>query len=126
MKKLILTLAVAAVLLSGSFFGTAPQAAKADTNSTIAIAAAAIIGILAFDTSNRPYYVREGRRVYVSNDVANYYIRERDPNWYNAHQYQWRNSRYQYYQSWNQNHGNGWYRNHANGWYRNHANGWSR
>ncbi|HEY9085198.1 MAG TPA: hypothetical protein VIN40_04575 [Candidatus Tyrphobacter sp.] len=52
-----------------------PQPASADTGSTAAIitAAALIVGAIAYDSGGRPYYVRGGRRWYVSPGVANYY-----------------------------------------------------
>jgi hypothetical protein len=56
-----------------------PRPASADTTSTIAIAAAAalIVGAIAYDNSGRPYYMRDGRRWYVSNDVGAYWERNR-------------------------------------------------
>jgi VIT1/CCC1 family predicted Fe2+/Mn2+ transporter len=47
----------------------------ADTTSTIAIAAAAglIVGALLTDSNNQPYYVSNGRHVYVSQNTATYY-----------------------------------------------------
>jgi hypothetical protein len=49
--------------------------AMADTTSTaaIAIGAAAIVGAILMDSNNQPYYVNNGRHVYVSRDTANYY-----------------------------------------------------
>ncbi len=49
--------------------------AQADTTSTIILAAAAgaIIGSLFTDSNNQPYYVNNGRHVYVSHNTANYY-----------------------------------------------------
>jgi hypothetical protein len=49
--------------------------ALADTGSTAAIAAgaAAIVGTLLMDSNNRPYYVNNGRHVYVSQNTATYY-----------------------------------------------------
>jgi hypothetical protein len=49
-----------------------PRPAAADAASTAAIAgaAAAIVGGLLYDSNNRPYYDRGGRRVYVSEPVA--------------------------------------------------------
>src|ERR1700736_4495894 len=51
---------------------TLPRPAAADTASTAAIAgaAAAIVGGLLYDSNNRPYYDRGGRRVYVSEPAA--------------------------------------------------------
>ena len=51
------------------------MAAKADTGSTVAIAAgaAAIVGALLYDNNRRPYYVRNDRRYYVTQSEANYY-----------------------------------------------------
>jgi hypothetical protein len=49
--------------------------AQADTTSTIILAAAAgaIIGSLFTDSNNQPYYVNNGRHVYVSHNTATYY-----------------------------------------------------
>jgi hypothetical protein len=49
--------------------------AQADTASTVAIAAAAgaIVGALLTDSNNQPYYVNNGRHVYVSKNTATYY-----------------------------------------------------
>jgi hypothetical protein len=49
--------------------------AQADTTSTIILAAAAgaIIGSLFTDSNNQPYYVNNGRHVYVSQNTASYY-----------------------------------------------------
>ena len=49
--------------------------AQADTASTVAIAAAAgaIVGALLMDSNNQPYYVNNGRHVYVSRSTATYY-----------------------------------------------------
>ena len=70
---------VAGLLASVTVFGM-PRPASASTESTAAIVAAAalIVGAIAYDSSNRPYYVRDGRRWYVSPSVANYY---RDNRW---------------------------------------------
>jgi hypothetical protein len=52
-----------------------PRPAQADTGSTLLIAgaAAAIVGSLLIDSNNQPYYVNNGRHVYVSQDTARYY-----------------------------------------------------
>jgi hypothetical protein len=49
--------------------------AQADTASTIILAAAAgaIVGSLFTDSNNQPYYVNNGRHVYVKQSTANYY-----------------------------------------------------
>jgi hypothetical protein len=49
--------------------------AQADTTSTVilAAAAAAIVGSLFTDSNNQPYYVNNGRHVYVNKNTANYY-----------------------------------------------------
>jgi hypothetical protein len=54
---------------------TVPRPAQADTTSTVAIvaAAAAIIGTVLVDSNNQPYYVNNGRHVYVSQNTATYY-----------------------------------------------------
>jgi hypothetical protein len=66
--------ALAAVLTSAVLLPVA-RPAQADTTSTIILAAAAgaIIGSLFTDTNNQPYYVSNGRHVYVSQNTANYY-----------------------------------------------------
>src|SRR5450755_359131 len=55
--------------------GGAPTAAMADTASTVAIAAgaAAIVGALLYDSTNRPYYVRNNHRYYVTQPEEQYY-----------------------------------------------------
>jgi hypothetical protein len=52
-----------------------PRVAVADTASTAAIiaGAAAITGALLYDGNNRPYYVRDNHRYYVSSQQAQYY-----------------------------------------------------
>jgi hypothetical protein len=62
--------------------------AKADTASTVGIAAAAalIVGSLLVDSNNQPYYVNNGRHVYVSQDTANYYRNNGNDN--NGHRHQ--------------------------------------
>ena len=66
--------ALGGLLVLGSIGGT-PTAAKADTTSTIAIAAgaAAIVGALLYDGNNHPYYVRNNQRYYVTQNEAQYY-----------------------------------------------------
>jgi hypothetical protein len=66
--------ALGGLLVLGSVGGT-PTAAKADTASTIAIAAgaAAIVGALLYDGNNHPYYVRNNHRYYVTQQEAQYY-----------------------------------------------------
>jgi hypothetical protein len=66
--------ALGGLLVLGSIGGT-PTAAKADTASTIAIAAgaAAIVGALVYDGNNHPYYVRNNHRYYVTQQEATYY-----------------------------------------------------
>jgi hypothetical protein len=65
----------AGAILVAATLGGAPQVARADTASTVAIAAgaAAIVGALLYDSSNHPYYVRDGHRYYVTQDEARYY-----------------------------------------------------
>jgi hypothetical protein len=69
--SLLRTAAVASLGFAAIAF-TLPRPAAADTASTAAIAgaAAAIVGGLLYDSHNRPYYDRGGRRVYVSEPVA--------------------------------------------------------
>ena len=51
-----------------------PSMARADTTSTAIIAGAAAIAVaLFYDSSNHPYYVREGHRYYVTDQQASYY-----------------------------------------------------
>jgi hypothetical protein len=66
--------AVSGLLVFGSIGGT-PLPAKADTASTMAIVAgaAAIVGALVYDSNGHPYYVRNSRRYYVTQDEATYY-----------------------------------------------------
>jgi hypothetical protein len=60
-------------LIAATF--TLPRPAAADEASTAAIVAgaAAIVGGLLYDANNRPYYQHGGRRVYVSQRVAQEY-----------------------------------------------------
>jgi hypothetical protein len=71
----IIPVALAGALLVGGLLGSATLPAKADTGSTIAIAAgaAAIVGALLIDSNNRPYYVNSGRRYYVTQNEATYW-----------------------------------------------------
>jgi len=57
-----------------------PRPAQADTGSTLLIAgaAAAIVGALLVDSNNQPYYVSNGRHVYVSQNTAQYYRSHRN------------------------------------------------
>jgi hypothetical protein len=66
--------ALSGLLVLGSVGGTQAPA-KADTASTVAIAAgaAAIVGALLYDSNNHPYYVRDNHRYYVTQNEANYY-----------------------------------------------------
>lgn len=68
---------------AGAF--AAPQPAAADTATTAAIVAgaAAIVGALVYDANNRPYYVRNGHRYYVTPQEAQYPV-ARDP-YHNNH-----------------------------------------
>ncbi len=70
----IATIALGGLALAGAMFSSA-RPAPADTASTAAIiaGAAAITGALLYDSSNRPYYIRNDRRYYVNNDEARYY-----------------------------------------------------
>ncbi len=62
-------------LLVASALGGTQTPAKADTASTVAIAAgaAAIVGALLYDGNNRPYYIRDNHRYYVTSGEAGYY-----------------------------------------------------
>ena len=88
MKRLVLRLAVlvGAAVIATSFLFTAPRPASADeeTTAVIAIGAAAIVGALLYDANRQPYYIRGGRRCYVSAPVATYYYREHEPRGYYA------------------------------------------
>jgi hypothetical protein len=66
--------ALGGLLILGSVTGN-PAPAKADTASTVAIAAgaAAIVGALLYDGNNHPYYVRNNHRYYVTQNEAQYY-----------------------------------------------------
>jgi hypothetical protein len=74
MQRSLAAAAAGTTLLAAISFGI-PRPAQADTASTIAIAAgaAAIVGALLVDGNGHPYYVRDNRRYYVTNDEANYY-----------------------------------------------------
>jgi len=74
MKKRIVSISLGGLLLAGSL-GETQAVAGANTASTAAIAAgaAAIVGPLLFDSNNRPYYVRDGHRYYVTQSEAQYY-----------------------------------------------------
>jgi hypothetical protein len=65
---------IAASLATAALLPVA-RPAQADTTSTILLAAAAgaIVGTLLTDSNNQPYYVSNGRHVYVSRNTANYY-----------------------------------------------------
>jgi hypothetical protein len=120
-KPTISKIVLAAGVLAVTIFAL-PRPASADTQSTAAIVAAAalIVGAIAYDSSGRPYYDRDGRRWYVSRDTADYYrmhFRNRNP-WYGSD----RNGQYggygqygQYGQYGNRNGWNGQYGN-RNGW----------
>jgi hypothetical protein len=73
--KPIITKFVLTLGLIASMTFAMPRPASADTQSTVAIiaAAAAVVGAIAYDNSGRPYYVRYGHRCYVSPAVVNYY-----------------------------------------------------
>lgn len=66
--------ALGGLLALGSIAGTSLPA-KANTASTVAIAAgaAAIVGALLYDGNNHPYYVRNNHRYYVTQQEAQYY-----------------------------------------------------
>jgi hypothetical protein len=64
-----------AVALATVAIVPAARPAQADTASTVAIIAAAsvIVGAILVDSNNQPYYVNNGRHVYVSQNTATYY-----------------------------------------------------
>ena len=72
--SLFASTALAGTLAVGAFAGP-PTMAKADTASTAAIiaGAAVIVGALLYDGNNRPYYVRDNHRYYVTQNEAQYY-----------------------------------------------------
>ena len=65
---------LAATIASIATVPAAPPA-RADTTSTVAIAAlaAVIVGAILVDSNNQPYYVNNGRHIYVSQNTATYY-----------------------------------------------------
>jgi hypothetical protein len=65
----------AAVAIAAVSLVPMARPAVADTTSTIILAAAAgaIVGSLFTDGNNQPYYVNNGRHVYVNQNTANYY-----------------------------------------------------
>lgn len=73
MKKPIAFL-FAATLASVAILPLA-KPAQADTTSTLllATAAAAIVGAILIDANHQPYYVDNGRHIYVSQNTATYY-----------------------------------------------------
>ena len=66
-------IAIGGLTVAATF--VAPQPAPADTATTAAIiaGAAAIVGALLLDSNQRPYYVKDNRRYYVSQPEATYY-----------------------------------------------------
>lgn len=74
-KSIIGKSVLAAGLLASLTVFAMPSPASADTRSTMAIAAAAalVVGAIAYDHDGRPYYMRDGRRWFVSRDVVQYY-----------------------------------------------------
>jgi hypothetical protein len=68
------TLMIAAAITIAAVVPIA-RPAQADTTSTVLLAAAAgaIVGSLFTDSNNQPYYVNNGRHVYVQQNTANYY-----------------------------------------------------
>ncbi|HTU69323.1 MAG TPA: hypothetical protein VMF11_03295 [Candidatus Baltobacteraceae bacterium] len=79
--------AIAACVGIGSSLAT-PVVAAANTASTAAaIAIAAIVGTLIYDsTQHQYYYVNGGHRHYVNNATAQAWYQHQDPKWYRAHQ----------------------------------------
>ena len=140
LKKIIIT-ALAAVMLAGGGLFLAPRPAQADTNSTIAIAAAAIVGLLTFDELNRPYYVRDGERCYVPDDVADYYFQQNYGGWYGNYRCDWYYNRpafiieyrnhfggggyYGYNRGYNNGYNRGYDRSYGNGYNRVYNNGYT-
>jgi hypothetical protein len=81
----LVSTALGGLVLFGSLTGTA-TVAKADTASTIAIAAgaAAIVGALLTDNTGRSYYVRGNQRHYVDHNTAVYYRSHHGNNGYHG------------------------------------------
>jgi hypothetical protein len=73
-KRYLVPTALAGLLVASSLTA-APTRADADAASTAAIAAAAgaVVGALLYDSSNHPYYVRDGHRYYLTSGEAQYY-----------------------------------------------------
>jgi hypothetical protein len=65
--------AIGSLILAATL--VAPQPVPADTASTAAIVAGAmgIVGALLIDANNRPYYVKNNHRYYVTQPEAQYY-----------------------------------------------------
>jgi hypothetical protein len=74
MKNIIQTIAIGSALVATATISM-PAPAKADTASTLLIAAgaAAIVGAILIDSNNHPYYVRNNQRYYVTQNEATYY-----------------------------------------------------
>lgn len=111
-----------------------PRPAQADTGSTLLIAGAAamIVGALLVDSHNQPYYVSNGRHIYVSQSTAVYYrAHHNNGNHYGEYQnghyhgqqvYGYQNTSQQRYteQHNNQQHNNEQYHNQDNHGYQGH------
>lgn len=67
-------------------------------------AQAAINFSIQFDTNNRPYYVRDHHRYYVSQYQAQQYYRQRDPHWFQNHRRDWNHNPRQFQNDWNRDH----------------------
>jgi hypothetical protein len=74
MQHIFKSLAIGSALVAVTTVSL-PAPAKADTASTLLIAAgaAAIVGALLTDSNNHPYYVSNNRRYYVTQNEATYY-----------------------------------------------------
>ena len=72
MLNILRSVAAGSALVAAATF-MHPLPAAADTTSAIVSAASAIVGALLVDANNRPYYVQESRRYYVTPEVANYW-----------------------------------------------------
>jgi hypothetical protein len=74
MKNIIQTIAIGGALVATATVSMSAPA-KADTASTLLIAAgaAAIVGALLVDSNQHPYYVKNNQRYYVTQNEATYY-----------------------------------------------------
>ncbi len=74
MKNIIQTIAIGSALVAAASVSMSAPA-KADTTSTLLIAAgaAAIVGAILIDSNQHPYYVKNNQRYYVTQNEVTYY-----------------------------------------------------